>query len=97
LRLHSFPTRRSSDLQRSFDRELRISGLLRNEPHDSADDNHTRDEQPELSFAIGAFGALTYRHSGACDWPLVFDVPYDTFEALSPDRKSTRLNSSHEW
>src|SRR5207253_9121925 len=84
--LHSFPTRRSSDLSSHFDLMI-LSTAFMNKLVFIDDDKRELDQ-----FGPLIEGEYTYIH-----WPndrekLVFGQPPDLFVR---DRKSTRLNSSH--
>src|SRR5207247_10972975 len=91
--LHSFPTRRSSDLRTFM------------EPRFGRDFRHVRvhaDSQAERSaqavqaraYTVGqhiVFGAGAHNHA---DRSL---LAHELTHIVQQDRKSTRLNSSHEW
>src|SRR5207247_10628679 len=94
LRLPSFPTRRSSDLVESFeaaalphltDLYRTASSLLRdrNEAEDLIQDTYLEAWKSFHRFELG---------TNCRAW--LFKI---MFHRLHQDRKSTRLNSSHEW
>src|SRR5207248_10992204 len=86
-RLHSFPTRRSSDLptpERVARRALALAAVTARallEQQDSADPRGEANRQRFLSW-VAALG-------------LEDELEPDEWEVLQRDRKSTRLNSSH--
>src|SRR5699024_12535015 len=81
--LHSFPTRRSSDLAEVIRRTQRDEDALHNEQYKQQDAQNCADEAQFLADdgedeVVGGFGQ-----------PEMF------LAAVAEDRKSTRLNSSH--
>src|SRR5207247_3184453 len=83
--LHSFPTRRSSDLL-----HFRRQHLAHVERHES-----DRDDRRDVPAVRGPSGANAIKPAGA---RMTFNNEERAlFGRLAEDRKSTRLNSSHEW
>src|SRR5438105_10303765 len=80
LDLHSFPTRRSSDLQLCgvLARAFRPAVVLEEEA------------EPPRSASVAAVAVRTETAMRTCGGRPPFDQAF-------VDRKSTRLNSSHEW
>src|SRR5207247_9925782 len=87
--LHSFPTRRSSDLQ--LEHSQRTEGVL------LPSGVYLRDQRPMSPSALSAclHGMVTSDWYAALNARVFFWVNIDRLNRQ--DRKSTRLNSSHEW
>src|SRR5207247_4593514 len=96
LYLLSFPTRRSSDLY-AFDASCRSACL----PLWSyATDNTTGYSSPAAANGvvyIGSYDHKLYAFDTSCRSACQPLWSYITGNAITSDRKSTRLNSSHEW
>src|SRR5207247_9284735 len=88
----SFPTRRSSDLRRPAAAALRRPAQERAGPAAADADDRWRRPPPGLGMFITFF--LELRRAGV---PVSLKEYLTLLQALSRDRKSTRLNSSHEW
>src|SRR5207247_10679284 len=84
LHSHSFPTRRSSDLdlQSFFD----LSSLI-----------NATDRQPLISRVPSVGSSPTFRERLRGAWQVPSYRSLLSARRLAEDRKSTRLNSSHEW
>src|SRR5207247_9059578 len=84
LDLHSFPTRRSSDLGKPFQ-----------DPRQGFGDGEAAPRHPLRGIAIVVRFQDIQRSVAAPS--AVVDAEWSIPIALILDRKSTRLNSSHEW
>src|SRR5207249_10444730 len=88
--LHSFPTRRSSDLRHGEGRRPVARRLLANRKASEPPDRFAK-VGPELLTAIGEARASPREGAVAQEIGEEFDAGL----SQRPDRKSTRLNSSH--
>src|SRR5207247_10734334 len=83
LYIPTFPTRRSSDLLEALLEELHLTALAKKKAGSLSGGERRR---LEITRAL-----IT---NPEC---LLLDEPFANIDPLSIDRKSTRLNSSHEW
>src|SRR5690606_41458496 len=88
--LHSFPTRRSSDLHCDLDMTRLAAGVTRQAEQDAGPGGRLREEAVEKTFA-----ALARFAEKAAELGAAAPVGGATAAVRDADRKSTRLNSSH--
>src|SRR5207247_9308838 len=91
LKLQLFPTRRSSDLGRKP-----VKAIFRRE--EIFKGKHA-DTAPDILMEPTESYSLTHAKSAIedADWVSGDHRAEGVIVAVGPDRKSTRLNSSHEW
>src|SRR5207247_8915870 len=92
LTLHSFPTRRSSDLRST--RSI-LAHSARPVPHPFLRARSETSDMPTARASLLPADRFVTRHIGPS--PDETRAMLQTVGCASPDRKSTRLNSSHEW
>src|SRR5207247_10582577 len=94
--LHSFPTRRSSDLRTRIEKDLskpELKELVETKP--KAFRGYSEADEPNFSFSRPP--CSFYSGTKALAEEAIADVGQSYIWRLRIDRKSTRLNSSHEW
>src|SRR5207247_10375721 len=89
--LHSFPTRRSSDLVESVLRNHAAPTAYRSSP------KRFSGRRASATRPVAMNDHPTINEKAMKPWLTVSLRAIATAEAAPRDRKSTRLNSSHEW
>src|SRR5207302_5834261 len=93
LDLHSFPTRRSSDLRRPAHPPV-VDGLLSARVSEMSTPRRRATDRVRAR-PVGFFGYLRLRHKLALMLTIAALLPVLGASTVAIDRKSTRLNSSH--